>query len=258
MLRTANPALNEGTFSRFRTKEGAQAIAGGMTIQGVVNKTAFLLLLLILSAGYIWKLYFDQSPGKSLPFGVDFKTLMMIGGIGGLVIGLVASFLPRFAMVLGPVYVILQGVFLGGLSAFLETIFKGIVMQAVGLTFGTMFGLLFLYKTGIVKVTQNFRLGVISATGGIAIVYLVTYIMHALGRNVPYIHDAGIPGIIFSGFVVVIASLNLVLDFDFVEQGAATGAPKYMEWYAAFGLMVTLVWLYIEILRLLAKIRGRK
>jgi uncharacterized YccA/Bax inhibitor family protein len=152
----------------------------------------------------------------------------------------------------------LEGLAIGGISAFFEAQFPGIVIQAVALTFGTLLCLLLVYKSGIIKVTANFRLGVVAATGGIAVIYLITIVLGLFGIRMPYIHDSGLIGIGFSLFVVTIAALNLVLDFDFIENGAASGAPKFMEWYAAFGLMVTLIWLYLEILRLLAKIRSRR
>jgi uncharacterized YccA/Bax inhibitor family protein len=147
--------------------------------------------------------------------------------------------------------------FLGGISAKLEAVFPGIVIQAVGLTFGTLFGLLMAYKSGLIKATENFKLGVVAATGGIMLLYFVSIVLSFFGIGIPFIHSSGTFGILFSLFVVVVAALNLVLDFDFIEQGAEQGAPKFMEWYAAFGLLVTLVWLYLEILRLLSKLRSR-
>ena len=147
---------------------------------------------------------------------------------------------------------------LGGISAMFELQFPGIVIQAVGLTFGTLLALLVAYSTGVIKATENFKLGVTAATGGIFIVYMVTFVLRFFGIEVSFIHGNGLMGIGFSLFVVVIAALNLVLDFDFIEQGVEKGAPKYMEWYGAFGLMVTLIWLYLEILRLLAKLQSRR
>jgi uncharacterized YccA/Bax inhibitor family protein len=152
----------------------------------------------------------------------------------------------------------LEGLAIGGISAMAEARFPGIVLQAVGLTFGTLFCLLLAYSSGLIKVTENFKLGIVAATGGIFVVYLATWILGFFGAQIPYIHGSGMIGIGFSLFVVVIAALNLTLDFDFIEKGVARGAPKYVEWYAAFGLMVTLIWLYIEILRLLTKIQSRQ
>ena len=145
---------------------------------------------------------------------------------------------------------------IGGISAMMEARYPGIVLQAVGLTFGTLLCLLGLYKSGLIKVTQNFRLGVVAATGGILVLYLVQMVLRMFGgTGMGFIHESGMAGMLFSAFVVTIAALNLVLDFDFIEAGAEHGAPKYMEWYGAFGLTVTLIWLYLEILRLLAKLR---
>jgi len=152
---------------------------------------------------------------------------------------------------------LLEGLFLGGISAILDARFPGIVIQAVGLTFGTLFIMLLAYRSGLIHVTDKFRMGVVAATGGIALLYLATIVLGFFGASVPYIHDSGTIGIAFSLFVIVVAALNLVLDFDLIEKGAAHGAPKYVEWYAAFGLMVTLIWLYIEFLRFLSKLRSR-
>jgi uncharacterized YccA/Bax inhibitor family protein len=150
-----------------------------------------------------------------------------------------------------------EGLFLGGISSIFEAQFPGIVIQAVGLTLGTLVGLLFAYKSGLIKVTENFKLGVAAATGGIFLIYMASFVLGFFGVGIPFIHESGLIGIGFSLVVVVIAALNLVLDFDFIERGAEAGAPKYMEWYGAFGLMVTLIWLYLEMLRLLAKLRSR-
>ena len=247
-MRTGNPTLNSTTFAKAgRVVDFTQA----MTIQGTVNKTGLLLLLLLLAAGWTWNLFFTV--------GVQAVTPYIWGGaIGGMVFALVTAFKRTWAMVTAPVYVVLEGLFLGGLSAMLEAQFPGIVLQAVGLTFGALFALLTAYKSGLIRATENFKLGIVAATGGIFLVYMATMILGLFGVQVPLIHDSGPVGILFSLFVVVIAALNLVLDFDFIENGAAQGAPRYMEWYAAFGLMVTLIWLYIEILRLLAKLRSRR
>lgn len=180
---------------------------------------------------------------------------MLIGGIGGFIMALVTIFKKEHSPVTAPIYALLEGLFLGGVSAYFEAQLAGIVFQAVLLTMGTLLSLLFIYKSGLINVTENFKLGVAAATGGIALVYLISFGMSLFGSTMPYIHESGLIGIGFSLFVVVIAALNLVMDFDFIEQGAEQKAPKYMEWYAAFGLMVTLIWLYIEFLRLLAKLR---
>jgi uncharacterized YccA/Bax inhibitor family protein len=169
---------------------------------------------------------------------------------------MVTVFKKEWSPVTSPIYALLEGLVLGGLSAMFELRYPGIAMEAVGLTFGTLFVMLFLYKSGVIKVTQKFRMGVVAATGGIVIFYFLTWILSMLHISMfSSVFGSGPIGIGFSLLVVAIASLNLVLDFDFVEQGVAYGAPKYMEWYAAFGIMVTLVWLYLEMLRLLSKFR---
>lgn len=245
MMRTANPALNADTFRGY---EGVADRA--MTLQGTVNKTFILLLGVILTAGFTWTLYYQQGVQAVYPW--------VIGGwIGGLVVGLVTAFKKEFAPVTAPIYALLKGLMLGGLSAIFEDMYKGIVIQAVGLTFGTLAALLLAYSSRLVKPSENFKLGVMAATGGIMMLYLVSILLSAFGVQIPLIHESGWVGIGFSIFVVIIAALNLVLDFDFIETGVEQGAPRYMEWYAAFGLLVTLVWLYIEILRLLSKLRSR-
>ncbi|MCB1327691.1 MAG: Bax inhibitor-1/YccA family protein [Spirochaetales bacterium] len=245
-MRTANPALNDNTFRKLDSATGEV-----MTLQGTVNRSFILLLLLLAPACYVWNGFFEDT----LPVPVS---LIMTGGaILGLVVAIVTIFKKTWAPVTAPIYAIVEGALLGGLSAYFESMFPNIVIQAVALTFGTMGALLLAYTSRLIKVTQNFRLGIVAATGGIMLVYLVSFIGGFFGFQIPYIHGSGWIGIGFSLFVVVIAALNLVLDFDFIERGAEQGAPKYMEWYAAFGLLVTLIWLYIEILRLLAKIRSR-
>lgn len=242
-MRTSNPMMKENVFTR--SLAGAEA----MTLQGAVNKTIIMLALVVIGAGYTWNLYYNQGPAAVQPW--------MIGGlIGGLVVALVTIFKPAWSPFTAPVYAVLEGLALGGISAFFEARFPDIVVQAVALTFGVLFCLLIAYKSGMIKVTENFRLGVVAATGGIFLVYMIGFVGSFFGWQMPYIHESGVIGIGFSLFVVVIASLNLVLDFDFIERGHGV-APKYMEWYSAFGLIVTLVWLYLEILRLLAKLRER-
>lgn len=248
-MRSANPTLNANTFTGYSQPYGA---AETMTIGGTVNKTGVLLFLCLVPAAWIWQKFFAANdPTVVYPY--------LIGGaLGGFVVAMVTVFKKDWALVTAPIYALLEGLVLGGLSAVFEARFPGIVIQAVGLTFGTLFALLMAYKSGVIKATENFKLGVVAATGGIALVYLAGFVLGFFGISIPYIHGSGLIGILFSCFVVVIAALNLVLDFDFIETGAASGAPKYMEWYAAFGLLVTLIWLYLEILRLLAKLRSRR
>jgi uncharacterized YccA/Bax inhibitor family protein len=229
----------------------SQAISGAetMTLQGAVNKTIALLALVVIGASYSWNLFYNQGPEAVQPW--------MIGGIiGSLVFAMITIFKATWAPKTAPIYAVLEGLALGGISAFFEARFPGIVIQAVGLTFGTLFALLLAYKTRLIRATENFKLGVFAATGGIAVVYLISMIGGMFGWNMPVIHESGPMGILFSLFVVVIAALNLVLDFDFIERGHGV-APRYMEWYAAFGLVVTLAWLYLELLRLLSKLRER-
>ncbi len=247
-MRTANPTLNDKTFEvPGRSYAGTDI----MTIQGTVNKSFFLLLLLLAGASWTWRMYYNGH-AETLPVWI------LGGAIGGLVVALITVFKKQWAVVTAPFYAVLEGLVLGGISAALEGKYPGIVIQAVGLTFGTLFGLLFAYKSGLIRATENFKLGVAAATGGIMIIYLITFVLGFFNIRMPYIHESGLIGIGFSLFVVVVAALNLVLDFDFIENGASRGAPRYMEWYAAFGLMVTLVWLYLEILRLLSKMRSRR
>jgi uncharacterized YccA/Bax inhibitor family protein len=246
LMRTSNPALNE---TAFRTE---QAIAGeAMTLQGTVNKTGLLLLLTAASSIWTWHLYFQSdSPARVMP-------LALIGTVGGLLFAFITIFKKAWSPVTAPLYALLEGLVLGSISAILEARYHGIAIQAVSLTFGTLVVLLLAYSTGMIKVTEKFRLGVIAGTGAICLFYVVELILGFFGVRFAAVNGGGAIGIGFSIFVVIIASLNLVLDFDFVESGVRIGAPKYMEWYGAFGLMVTLIWLYLEIIRLLAKFRSR-
>ncbi|MGB6064618.1 MAG: Bax inhibitor-1/YccA family protein [Desulfomonilaceae bacterium] len=247
-MRTSNPALNDNTFAQFG---GYIQTDEAMTVQGTVNKAGLLLACVLLTTLWTWHLFFSTSnPAAVAPW-------MVGGAIGGFVVALITVFKQQWAPVTSPIYALLEGLFIGGVSALAESRYPGIVLQAVGLTFGTCVAVLMAYTSGLIKATENFKLGVVAATGGIALVYLATIVLNLFGLNVPYIYDNGLFGIGFSIFVVIIAALNLVLDFDFIDSGARRGAPKYMEWYAAFGLMVTLVWLYIEVLRLLTKLRSR-
>ncbi|MGE0487928.1 MAG: Bax inhibitor-1/YccA family protein [Vulcanimicrobiota bacterium] len=245
-LRTGNPTLSERTFAQWQTT--IQEVPQRMSLDGTVHRTFFLLCLVVAAAGSVWGLI-DSNPDLLFPVCIG-------GSLTGFVLALVTIFKKEWSPYTSPFYAGAEGLVLGTLSSIFERAYPGIVLQAVGLTFGTLFCLLLAYRSGLIKPTENFKLGVVAATGGIALVYLVSIGLRFFGTDVPFIHDAGAAGIGFSLFVVVIAALNLVLDFDFIEQGVEHGAPKYMEWYAAFGLVVTLIWLYLEILRLLAKIRS--
>jgi len=247
MLRTANPALSSKSFGGF---VGVRANDDTMTIQGTVNKTGILLALVILGAIWPWRLFFESGNPESV------VGWMLLGGVGGLVAALVTIFKRTWAPITAPVYAVCEGLFLGAISATFEARYHGIVFQAMALTFGTLLALLAAYKSRLIKATENFKLGVVAATG--ALVYLMSFVLQMFGVGVGFMHSSGWLGIGISLVVVVVAALNLVLDFDFVEQGAAHGAPKYMEWYGGFGLLVTLVWLYLEILRLLTKLNQRR
>ena len=245
--RSGNPALNDNTF-----RNEGRVIGQTMTLQGTVNKTGLLLSILVLTAMYTWNLFFQTgNPAAVMPIATG-------GAIGGLILALVTIFKKTWSPITAPIYAALEGLFLGGISAIFEYQYPGIVIQATGLTLGTLASLLILYKLGIIQPTENFRLMIVSATMGIAVLYFISMIMNMFGSTgIGFIHSNGLFGIGFSLFVVAIAALNLVLDFDFIEQGAEMGAPKYMEWFGAFTLMVTLIWLYLEMLRLLAKLRSR-
>jgi uncharacterized YccA/Bax inhibitor family protein len=253
LIKTSNPALSEKTFSDLSAGQygGVIDAANRMTLSGTVNKTGLLLVCTIATAAWTWHLFL-QSRDMT-----DVMPLMLVGLIGGLIFSMVTIFKKTWAPVTAPIYALLEGLVLGGLSAVFDLRYPGIGIQAVSLTFGTLFVLLLAYSSGLIKVTQKFRLGVIAATGGIMVFYLLQMLLGFFGFRFVTINGSGPIGIGFSLIVVAIAALNLVLDFDFIEQGVAYGAPRYMEWYGAFGIMVTLVWLYLEILRLLSKIRSR-
>jgi uncharacterized YccA/Bax inhibitor family protein len=245
LMKTSNPALSANTFRLPYAEMGET-----MTISGAVNKTGILLICAVLTAGWSWNRFTVSPETAVLP--------LMIGLIGGFIVALVTVFKKEWALVTAPLYALLEGLVLGSVSAMYEARFHGIAMQAVGLTFGTLFALLLAYRAGVIRATEKFKLGVAAATGGIAIFYFAEFVLGFFGIHFSTINGSGGIGIGFSVVVVIIAALNLVLDFDFIENGARSGAPKYMEWYAAFGLMVTLVWLYLEILRLLSKINSRR
>ncbi|MGB2152860.1 MAG: Bax inhibitor-1/YccA family protein, partial [Flavobacteriaceae bacterium] len=239
-LRSGNPVLSKSTFS------SATNVTETMTIEGTVNKTAICLFILV-GAGY-------------LTFDVMNPVLLVGCGIGGFVTALITIFKKEWAAVTVPIYAVLEGGLLGGVSYMYNSMYEGIVSNAIFLTIGILLALLMAYRSGLIKPTENFKLGIVAATGGIAIVYLINFVMSFFGSGmgIMSIQNASLMSVGFSLVVVVIAALNLVLDFDFIEEGAEKGAPKYMEWYGAFGLLVTLIWLYLEILRLLAKLNSRK
>ena len=240
--RSGNPVMGNKFDGDAQFRD--MPISQKMTLEGTVNKTGILLLLCFMTAAVSW----------NIP-----NTVLMFTGMGvGFIAAIITIFKPTMASSTAPVYALAQGLFLGGITVMFEAQYPGIAIQAIGLTFGTLASLLVCYKTGIIKPTENFRLMIVSATAGIALLYLVNILMTAFGGGsvIGFIHSNGLMVIGFSVFVVGIAALNLVLDFDFIEQGSENGLPKHMEWFGAFSLMVTLVWLYLEILRLLAKIRS--
>ena len=254
-MRSGNPVLKDSTFLDLGSGSIVTGDAGAMTLNGTVNKTGLLLVITLVGAMYSW-----SQAATSLASG-DAGLLMPLalgGAIGGFIVALVTIFKKAWSPVTAPLYAGLEGLFLGAISAIFEMRYPGIVMQAVGLTFGTLAALLLAYRSGLIRATENFKLGVVAATGGIALLYLVNIGMRLFGfEGMGFIHEGSTIGILFSVGVVIVAALNLVLDFDFIENGVEQRAPKYMEWYAAFSLLVTLVWLYLEILRLLSKLQSR-
>lgn len=250
MFKSSNPVFSKKTYEQetINIHSGNQ-----MTINGTIQKTALLLVLALLPAAFVWDHFFKVQEITPLITGA------IIGGaIVGLILAIVTAFSPKNSMYTAPAYAIAEGFFLGGISAMFEMMYPGLVLQAVGLTFGVLLVMLYLFRSRIIQVTDKLRMGIFAATGAVALVYLVSWIMSFFGTNIPYIHGSGTIGIIFSLVVVGVAAFNLLLDFDFIERSTKLGSAKYMEWFSAFGLMVTIVWLYIEILKLLAKLRGRE
>lgn len=252
IFKSGNPTLTEKMFDRSLHIESN--MQGTMSVRGTLNKFGFLLLMIIAGAAYSWHL-FDQAQNGLV------NTLMMVGIFGGLITAVAISFKPNWAPYLAPLYGLLEGLFVGGISAILNAAFAekypGLVMQAVGLTFGVAIAVFLLYNFRVIRATEKFKSVIFAATLGIALFYLLTMILRLFGVNVSFMYDSSMLSIGISLFVVAIAALNLILDFDMIEQGAERGAPKFMEWFGAFGLMVTLVWLYIEMLKLLSKLGSR-
>ncbi len=251
LMRTSNPALSGDTFRGEGVAYGGES----MTVSGAVNKTGVLVILCVLSAAWTWNRFFAASPEEAAQ---AVALPVMVGGIGGFIVAMVTIFKKEWAAITAPFYALLEGLMLGAVSALLEMRFHGIAIQAVALTFGVLVAMLLAYRSGLIKVTDKLRLGIVAATGGIAVFYLLQFVLGFFGVHFTTINGATPIGIGFSVLVVAIAALNLVLDFDLIENGARSGAPKYMEWYSAFALLVTLVWLYFEILRLLSKVRSRQ
>jgi uncharacterized YccA/Bax inhibitor family protein len=248
-MRTSNPALSSDAF-----RTGEATVGESMTVSGTVNKTGILLLCCVATAAWTWNRFFNAPPEEAMQ---AMAPALVIGGIGGFIVAIVTIFKKQWAGVTAPIYALLEGLVLGGISAMLEARYHGIAIQAVSLTFGTLLIMLLAYRSGLIKVTERLRLGIVAATGGIAVFYLLQFILGFFGVHFTAINGSSPIGIGFSLIVVAVAALNLVLDFDLIENGARLGAPKYMEWYGAFALMITLIWLYFEILRLLSKFRSR-
>jgi uncharacterized YccA/Bax inhibitor family protein len=249
LMRTSNPALSSDAF-----RTGEATFGESMTVSGTVNKTGILLICCVATAAWTWNRFFNAPPEEAMQ---AMAPALAIGGIGGFIVAIVTIFKKQWAGITAPIYALLEGLVLGGISAMLETRYHGIAIQAVSLTFGTLLVMLLAYRTGLIKVTERLRLGIVAATGGIAVFYLLQFILGFFGVHFTAINGSSPIGIGFSLIVVAVAALNLVLDFDLIESGARMGAPKYMEWYGAFALMITLIWLYFEILRLLSKFRSR-
>ena len=251
-FKSGNPTLTQKIFNAEATRNAD--LQGVMSVRGTINKFGFLMLMVMGGAAYNWRLFETQNQSSMMMW-------MMVGLFGGIIAVIAMSFKPNWSPYIAPLYGLLEGLFLGGFSAIINNAFKlkypGLIMQAVGLTFGVAIAMFLLYNFRIIKVTEKFRSIVFSATLGIGIFYLISMVMRMFGVDMPFMYDSSLLGIGISLFVVGIAAMNLIMDFDMIEQGAEAGAPKFMEWYGAFGLLVTIVWLYIEMVRLLTRFTGR-
>ncbi len=246
-MRSSNPVMSGKIFEKIG---GITAGENTMTINGTINKIGIMLLLVIAAAAYTWKMVTGANPGSA-------GTLAIVGAIGGFILAMVTVFRPQSSAITAPIYAILEGLFLGAISAIINSAYPGVAFQAVLLTIGTLFTMLFLYRSQRIRATPKFRRGVMMATGAVFFAYLISWILGMFGMPMGFMHSAGPMGILINLVIIVIAALNLIMDFDFIEKGSQMAAPKYMEWYGAFGLMVTLIWLYIEFLRLLSRFAGR-
>lgn len=252
LFKSGNPTLSENRF-KSTVLDQVVSLENVMTVNGTLQKFGFLFLMLMGTAFYAWK--------EVMAGGTNTQLFIYLGAFGGLGIAILLMFKKEWAPYLSPAYALLEGLFVGAISAYFHAAFSeiapGIIFNAVGLTFGTAIAMYLLYSFKIIKATEKFKSIIITATAGIAIFYLITIALGFFGITIPFLHEGTAIGIGFSIFVVALAALNLILDFDMIEKGAELGAPKYMEWYGAFGLLVTIIWLYLEILRLLAKINKR-
>jgi uncharacterized YccA/Bax inhibitor family protein len=248
ILKSGNPTLTEKIFS----KSLSSVDEGVMTVRGSLNKFGFVFFMMMASAAYTWHSFYQGQNVTGYMFG---------GMIAGFIVALIITFKRSWAGYLAPLYGLCEGFFVGALSALINYSmadkYPGIILQAVSLTFGAAIAMFLLYNFRIIRATEKFKSIIFTATAGIAIFYLIAMVLRMFGIDIPFLHEGSALGIGFSVFVVAIAALNLIMDFDMIETGSEMGAPKYMEWYCAFGLLVTIVWLYIEILRLLSKIGSR-
>ena len=252
LFKSGNPTLSENKF-RDTVLDSVVTYENAMTVKGTLQKFGFLFLMVMGTSFYSWKEYAE---------GGNVQPLIWGGAIGGLIVAIIVSFKKEWSPYLAPLYALLEGLFVGAISAYYNDAFgakaPNIIINAVGLTFGTAIAMYLLYSFKIIKATEKFKSVIITATAGIAIFYVLVLVLRMFGfDNMPFLHEGSLMGIGFSLFVVTIAALNLILDFDMIEKGSELGAPKYMEWYGAFGLLVTIVWLYLEILRLLSKLSSR-
>ena len=251
LFKSGNPALAEKRF-RGTVLDDVVTYENAMTVRGTLQKFGFLMIMVLGTALYSWKEF--ASGGNTM-------SLILVGAFGGLIIAIILTFKKEWSPFLAPAYALLEGLFVGAISAYYNYVFAAkapfIIMNAVGLTLACAVAMYLLYSFKIIQATQKFKAIVMTATAGIGIFYLLTWVLSFFGVSLPFLHEGSLMGIGFSLFVVAIAALNLILDFDMIEQGAALGAPKYMEWYGAFGLLVTIVWLYLEMLRLLSKLSSR-
>jgi uncharacterized YccA/Bax inhibitor family protein len=254
ITKSSNPVFGKNIFSQSATSTDD----GVMTVNGTINKTGLMLLIVIFAATFTWRKFFgaiDPATPGAIPPGVI--GWMLGGAIGGFIVALITVFSPRRAAMTAPIYAVLEGLFLGAVSAMFEAMYPGLVMRAVMLTFGVFVIMLLLFRSGTIRATEKFKTVIFAATGGIALVYFVSFIAGMFGASLGFMQGNSLISIGFSLVVVVVAALNLILDFDMIVQGTNARAPKYMEWYGAFGLMVTLIWLYLEMLRLLSKLSSR-
>jgi len=250
IFKSSNPILTNAAYEKSMQVDGVGELR--MTERGTLNKFFLLSLLVIATASLTWSAYFQS---------VNIMPFVLIGGFGGFIVAMVLTFKPSWGSVLAPLYALLEGAFIGGFSAIMQFRFQekapDIILQAVGATFGVVLIMYFLYRFKVIKVTEKFRAIVITAAMGLILFYVVAFILRLFNVDIPFLHDSSALGIGFSVLVVGLASMFLILSFDNVQQGVAMGAPKYMEWYSAFGLVLVIVWLYLEILQLLSRMNSR-